>query len=62
MERTKWITVDGVSLNETYVLSFESEKAFVAAEVGNTFQHHKESKTRRELLKTVYKIAKKAKK
>jgi len=60
MDRAKWITMDGVSFNETYVLSFESEKAFVDAEVGKSFQHHKEVKTRKDLLKTVYKIAKKA--
>jgi len=58
MGADKWIKMDRVSFNEAYVLSFESEKAFVDKEVNNSFLHHQDLKTRKELLKTVYKIAK----
>jgi len=62
MEAAKWIKMDRVSFNETYVLSFDSEKAFIDAEVNNNYMHHPESRTRRELLRSVYRIAKRAKK
>lgn len=62
MGADKWIKMDKVSFNEAYVLSFESEKAFVDREMNNSFLHHQDLKTRKELLKTVYKIAKKAEK
>jgi len=53
-----YITMDGASFLTGHVLSFQSEKDFVK-EYENSAYMHKELKDRKEMLKQVYRIAKK---
>lgn len=57
MRRNDYITMDGVSIMADAVRGFESEKAFIA-EYDSKVWGWKDQKTRKALLKQVYKIAK----
>ena len=57
MKRPEFITLDGASLNVALVLSFESEKAFVAFYISKIYQR-KDIHVRRSNLKSIYKQAK----
>lgn len=51
--------MDGASVLGAHILSFSSEKEFVAAKENEYFLHHDDIKVRRQLLKTMYKAAQK---
>ena len=57
MDRQNYITMDGVSILADAVRGFDSEKDFVA-EYDSKVWGWKDQKTRKALLKQVYKIAK----
>lgn len=59
MEELKYIKMDGASVLGAHILSFSSEKEFVAAKENEYFLHHDDIKVRRQLLKTMYKAAQK---
>lgn len=54
----KFITLNGASVNLAHILSFESEKEFVSAKVDSLYPKYPE-KERKNILKSMYKIAKK---
>ena len=53
----KFITMDGASLSEAHVLSFETEKAFIS-EYENKLYPKLEMKQRKQNLRWIYKQAK----
>lgn len=58
MEEAKYIKMDGASVLEAHILSF-SEKDFIERYKDEYFNHHPDQKTRKALLKSMYRIAQK---
>lgn len=58
MEQPVYIKMDGASILGAHILSF-SEKDFVERYKDEVFMHHKDQKTRKALLKSMYKVAQK---
>lgn len=59
MDQPVYIKMDGASILGAHILSFSSEKEFVSAKENEYFMHHADIKVRRQLLKSMYKVAQK---